>query len=452
MIITKKALHRRTVLRGIGASLALPLLDGMVPALTAFAKTAAKPASRFGVVYVPNGIVMNHWLPAADGAAFELTPTLNALAPFRDRLVVVSGLNSRPPASQAGQATGVHARASTRFLTGVPPKFTASGSEVEAGVSVDQIVAKELGQHTQLASLELALESSESAGTCDLGFSCAYTNTISWRSPRTPLPMEHNPRAVFERLFGDGGTSGTAARLARMRRDRSILDSVTEKVSQLERGLGARDRAKLGEYLDAVRDVERRIQNAEEQSARELPVIEQPAGIPASFSEHAKLMFDLQVLAYQSDLTRVVTFMMGREFSGRTYPEIGVPDAHHPISHHQGDAEKLAKLAKINRFHVELFTSYVEKLKSTADGDGSLLDHMVLVYGAGMSDSNAHSPENLPVLLLGGANGLMKGGRHLRFDPDTPLGNLHVTLLGKLGIEVDRLGDSNDRLEQLSAL
>jgi hypothetical protein len=450
MIITKKALHRRTVLRGLGASLALPLLDGMVPALTAFAKTPAKPAARFGVVYVPNGIMMRQWLPAEEGAAFELTATLSALAPFRDRLVVLSGLNSRPPVSQAAVATGVHARASTRFLTGVPPKFTASGSEVEAGVSVDQIVAKELGQETELASLELTLESGESAGTCDLGYSCAYTNTISWRGPRTPLPMEHNPRAVFERLFGDGGTSGTAARVARMRRDRSLLDSITDKVARLERGLGARDRAKLGEYLDAVRDVERRIQNAEQQSARELPAVDQPAGVPATFVEHAKLMFDLQVLAYQSDLTRVVTFMMGREFSGRTYPEIGVPDAHHPISHHQGDQEKIAKVAKINRHHLEQFAGYVDTLRSTPDGDGSLLDHMVLVYGAGMSDSNSHSPENLPVLLLGGANGRIKGGRHVRFDPDTPLGNLHLTLLDKLGIAIDHLGDSNGRLEQLS--
>jgi hypothetical protein len=452
VIITKKAIPRRSVLRGFGAALALPLLDAMVPALTALAKTAAKPVNRFGVVYVPNGIVMDKWTPATVGKTFELTPTLLPLQPFRDRLVVVSGLNSIPPKTVLAEATGVHARASTRFLTAVPPKFTASGSQVEAGVSMDQLLAKQLSEYTQLASLELALDSSESAGTCDLGFSCAYTNTISWRSPTTPLPMEHNPRAVFERLFGASGTTDSTARRAIAQQDRSLLDSVTTKVSELERGLGPRDRAKLGEFLEAVRDVERRIQRAEEQSARELPVIGQPAGVPGTFADHARLMFDLQVLAYQCDLTRVVTFMIGREFSGRTYAEIGCPDAHHPTSHHQGDADKIARLTKINLFHMQLFASYLEKLRATPDGDGSLLDHVMIVYGAGMADGNSHSPENLPLLLLGGGAGLLNGGRHVAYPAATPLANLHVSLLNKMGIPVERLGDSNGVFNELSGV
>jgi Protein of unknown function (DUF1552) len=346
----------------------------------------------------------------------------------------------------------VHARASTRFLTAVPPKFTASGSQVEAGVSMDQLLARDSARFTQLASLELALESSESAGTCDLGFSCAYTNTIAWRSATTPLPMEHNPRAVFERLFGASGTTDGAARLAIAQNDRSLLDSVTDKVKTLEHGLGARDRAKLGEFVEAVRDVERRIQKAEEQSSRELPVIGQPPGIPATFAEHARLMFDLQVLAYQSDLTRVITFMVGHEFSGRTYGEIGCPDAHHPTSHHQGDVEKIGRLAKINLFHMQLFAEYLQKLHSTPDGDGTLLDNLTLIYGAGMADGNSHSPENLPVLLLGGGAGQLKGGRHLHYPAGTPLANLHVTLLDRMGVTVLRLGDSNGEVDELSGV
>ncbi len=386
------------------------------------------------------------------GKTFELTPTLMPLQPFRDQVLVLSGLNSIPPKTALAEATGVHARASTRFLTAVPPKFTASGSQVEAGVSMDQLLARELGQQTQLASLELALDSSESAGTCDLGFSCAYTNTIAWRSPTTPLPMEHDPRAVFERLFGTSGTTDSAKRQAIARRDRSILDSVTAKVSDLRAGLGSGDRAKLAEYLDAVRDVERRIRKSEQQSDRALPVVGQPAGVPGTFAEHARLMFDLQVLAYQCDLTRVITFMIGREFSGRTYAEIGVPDAHHPTSHHQGDAEKIAKLEKINLFHMQLFAYYLEKLRATPDGDGSLLDHMMIVYGAGMADGNSHAPVNLPVLLLGGGAGLLESGRHISYPAATPLANLHVSLLNKMGVPVDRLGDSTGTFAELSGV
>jgi hypothetical protein len=441
MMISKKAIPRRTVLRGIGATLALPLLDGMVPALTALGKTAAKPINRFGVVYVPNGMIMPNWTPAAEGAAFELTPTLGPLAPFREQLLVVSGLNCIPTPGRPG---GAHAKATTRFLTDVSPP--TSETKLDAGISLDQIVAAELGKFTQLASLELAIESGDTAGACDQGFACAYTNTISWRSANTPLPTQNNPRAVFERLFGDSGSTDRNVRLARMQHERSVLDSVTQEVAHLRRALGQGDGAKLTEYLEAIRDVERRIQMAEAQSGQELPVIEHPGGIPATFDDHVRLMFDLEVLAYQCDLTRVITFMMGREFSGVTYPQIGVPDAHHPISHHQNEAEKVAKVAKINAYHVGLFAYLLDKLRSTPDGDGSLLDHMTMMYGAGMADSNAHSPLNIPLVLAGGGAGHLKGGRHIRYQ-DMPLANLHLTLLDKFGVQWDRIGDSTGRLD-----
>ena len=440
MIITKKAIPRRAVLRGVGSTLALPLLDGMVPALTAVARSPARPTNRFGAVYVPNGMIMKSWTPATKGAGFEFTPTLKPLESFREHLLVLSGLNSNPSITQQGQGGGVHARASTRFLTDIPPKST-QGTDLEAGISMDQIAAKVLGQHTQLASLELGLESTESAGSCDVGFSCAYTSTISWRGPTTPLPMEHDPRAAFERLFGDGGSTDPRARLARMRQQRSILDSITQTAARLDRGLGPGDRLKLAEYLDAVRDVERRIQNAEEQNTQELPVVDHPVGIPASFDAYAKVMFDLQVLAYQSDLTRVTAFMLGREFSGRTFPEIGIPDSHHPISHHQNDPEKLAKMVKINVYHATLFAYYLDKLRATPDGDGTLLDHVTIIYGGGMSDSNAHDPHNLPILLVGGGGG-RTGGRHLVYPKGTPLANLHLTVLETLGVPVKSIGDS----------
>ena len=449
MIITKRALPRRTVLRGIGATVALPLLDSMVPALTALAKTPARPVRRFGVVYAPNGMDMQHWTPAVVGTAFEFSPILQPLAPFRDHLLVLSGLASTPPPAQPGVAAGVHPRASTRFLTGVPPKYSQS-SEVQAGISADQMLAKKLGQQTQLASLELSMESNDFVGSCAIGYSCAYNNTISWRNATTPLPVEHNPRAVFERLFGDSGSTGRKARVARLREQRSVLDSVTEKVARLRRELGAADHIKLDQYVSAVRDVERRIQLAEEQDDRNLPVLARPTGIPATFEEHAKLMYDLQLLAYQSDLTRVVTFMLGHEITGRSYPEIGVPDAHHPISHHQGDPEKLAKLSKINTFHVTQFASFLDKLRSTDDGDGSLLDHLVIIYGAGMSDSNRHAPDNLPILVVGA--GEFKGGRHIRFSDRTPLANLHLTLLDRLGVSVEPFGDGTGKLQGLTEI
>ena len=442
MMISRKALPRRTVLRGIGTTLALPLLDGMVPALTALSRTAARPVKRLGVVYVPNGIVMEQWTPAAAGAGFEMTPTLQPLTPFRDRLLVVSGLSNKGP-------DNVHETGATGFLTGVAPRRT-QGSELGAGVSVDQVVAGETARHTQLASLELALESGEDVGTCGAGYTCAYTNTICWRSATTPLPMETNPRTVFERLLGDAGGTDPAARLARIEQNRSLLDAVTDKVAALRRDLGARDRHKLGEYLEAVRDIERRIQRAEAQVDQPLPDIAAPLGIPTSFDEHAKLMFDLQVLAYQTDLTRVVSFMLSREYSGRTYPEIGVPEAHHPTSHHQNDPDKLAKLARINTYHISLLAYYLEKLRATPDGDGSLLDHVMVLYGAGLSDGNRHSSENLPILLAGGGGGTLDCGRHVQCADPTPMSNLHVTLMDKLGLPVERFGTSTGGIETLS--
>jgi hypothetical protein len=436
MIITKKALPRRTVLRGLGASLALPLLDAMVPAFAA--PRGASPAPRrLGIVYVPNGMMMNDWLPETAGPGFAFKPIMQPLELYRDRMLVLSGL-------RGVESEGPHARASTRFLTGVPSRRT-DGLDLQAGVSMDQLVARRQGQHTQLASLELAIDGRDFAGSCDDGFSCAFTNTIVWSSEKTPLPMENNPRVVFERLFGDTGSTDPAVRRARLLKDASLLDSVTARVSDLQRGLGAPDRSKLEQYLDAVRDVERRIQKAEEQGARELPVLGQPAGVPSTFGEHVRLMFDLQRLAYQTDLTRVVTFMLGREITGRTYAEIGVPDAHHPISHHQRDPDKFVKLRKINTYHVSLFAEFVEKLSATSDGDGSLLDHVMLLYGAGMGDPNAHASTNLPLVLLG--EGIKApGGRHLAFPDETPLANLHLTLLDRMDVPIDRLGHSTGRL------
>ena len=442
MIITKKAIPRRSVLRGIGATLALPLLDGMVPALSAIRTTAARGMRRFGVVYVPNGMAMEHWTPTGEGTTFKFSPILQPMAPFRDRTLVLTGLNPGP-------GGGAHAGASTKFLTGVAGRMT-DGAEIHSGTSIDQLLGKELGQYTQLSSLELALDGRDFAGSCDAGFSCAYTNTISWRTPTTPLPMENNPRVVFERLFGDSGSTDPAVRLARLKEDRSILDSVTEKVADLQQGIGPEDRHKIGQYLDAVRDVERRIQKAEEQSARELPLVQQPAGIPATFEEHMRLMFDLQLLAYQTDLTRVASFMVGREISGRTYNQIGIPDAHHPLSHHLDDPVKIGIMSKINTYHVVLFAEFVEKMRATPDGDGSLLDHSLLLYGAGMSNSNAHAPINLPIMLVGGAGGGLEGGRHITYPEDTPMANLLMAIMDALGVPMDQVGDSNGMLDVLS--
>jgi hypothetical protein len=444
MIVTKRAIPRRTILRGLGAAVALPLLDGMVPALTALTQTAARPIKRFGVVYLPNGVVIENWTPAAEGAGFEFSPILKPLEPFRSRMLVLSGLTQNAD-GQTSKSGAVHGRCATKFLTGsIPRPFGEEGNDFRADISIDQLMAREFGRDTQLASLELSLESGDvGAGTCDGGYSCTYSHTITWRGPTTPLPMEHNPRVVFERMFGDGGNTDPRALRARLQRNRSILDSVSEKIASLRRGLGASDGAKLSEYLEAIRDVERRIQMAEEQSTRELPVFDQPAGVPATFEEHARLMFDLQVLAYQSDLTRIITFMVGREFSSRTYPEIGAPGAHHPLSHESSPTSQ-DQLVRINLYHAQQVAYYLDRLRATPDGDGSLLDHIVLYYGASMCNGN-HVPENLPMVLLGDIG--VPGGRHIKYPGNTPLANLHTHVLHRLGLPIEKLHDSTGPLD-----
>ena len=451
MIITKKAIPRRAALRGLGATLALPLLDSMVPALTAIGNTPANPVRRMVVLYQPNGMMMDKWRPTTEGAGFAITPIMEPLAAFRDRLTVVSGLKSNVAYAREGEGGGSHSRSQATYTTGVHPKKT-EGSDIQLGISMDQIAAKQFKQETQLASLELALETVDLMGSCDIGYSCAYTGTIAWQSATTPLPMETDPRAVFERLFGASDSTDPRVRLARIRKDRSILDSVTQDMARFQKELGARDRSKLNEYVEAVREIERRIQLAETQSGEKLTSVERPAGIPETFAEHAKLMFDLLALALESDLTRVATFMMGREISTRTYPEIGVPEAHHPVSHHANNPAQLEKLAKINTFHMTLFAHLLERLSAKSDGDGSLLEHTMLLYGCGMSDSNVHLPDDLPTLIVAGKTHGIKGGHHLRFAEGTPFANLHVTLLDRMGVRVDeQFGDSTGMLNIPSA-
>lgn len=453
MFITKRFLSRRTVLRGMGATIALPLLDGMVPALAALRNTAAAPVRRLGAVYLPNGMNIWQWTPKAEGSAFEFTRILEPLAPFRDRLLVLSGLSSTVADALPGEGGGDHSRGQAAFLTGLHAYPKKRTGPVELGVSMDQIAAKELASKTQLASLELSLEANDFVGSCEGALPCTYIGTVSWRTPTTPLPMEVDPRAVFERMFGASGSTDSRVRLERLRRDRSILDTAGESVARLQEGLGPADRTKLDEYLAAVRDIERHIQLAEQQSSRGLSVtVDQPAGIPPTFEEHAKLMFDLMALAYQTDMTRVCTLMIGREQTGRTYPEVGVPEPHHPVSHHFNQPATLEKLAKINTFHTTLFAHFLEKLRSTPDGDGSLLDHAMIIYGAGLSNSDIHYHHDLPILLAGGGSGQIKGGRHVRFPLDTPLANLHVSLLDKMGIPVENLGDSTGKLGGLSEI
>jgi hypothetical protein len=450
MFVTKRCVARRTVLRGIGATLALPLLDSMVPAFALPSQKAVLAVPKLGFVYVGNSAsTPGFWTPAATGESYELTPILQPLSPFRDRVLVVSGLDNRPGEAWLGEPGGGHARCSGAFLTGVHAKPT-EGADLGAGVSVDQIAASHIGRQSQLASLELTLDSPDVVGTCDAGFSCAYTNTISWRGASSPLPMENNPRAVFERLFGDSGSTDPGVRLRRMLEHRTILDSISDKIADLQRELGAQDRIKLSNYLEAIRDIERRIQNAEDQGIRQVPEATQPAGIPESFEEHVKLMFDLQVLAYQTETTRVITLMLVRELSNRTYPEIGVPEPHHEVSHHQDSADRLAKLATINTYHMTLFAEYLNKLRATSDGDGTLLDHTLILYGSGMGNSNLHEPRDLPILLAGGAAAGLKAGRHVRCHEGTPLANLYVTMLGKLGIPVEQFGDSTGSVPLVS--
>ena len=446
MIVTKKAISRRTILRGMGATVALPLLDAMIPALTAAANTPAKPVRRLGVVYHPNGVIYDKWLPKGVGADFELSPTLAGLQPFKDKLIVVTNLYM-DLAEALGDGGGDHSRACGGYLSGVHVK--KSDTVVEAGISMDQIAARAFEGETQLSSLLLQMDDNSLVGSCDVGYSCAYSSTISWLTPTLPLMTENNPRVVFERLFGASDSTDPKVRAARLRQDRSILDSVTDRVKQLQRRLGAADNTRVNDYLTSLRDVERRIQKAEEQSAKEVPDVERPAGIPESFDEHARLLYDLQLLAYQSDMTRVITFMYGREQSPRTYPQIGVPEPHHPVTHHQNDPVKMEKCTAIQRYHLKLFTDYLEKLQNTPDGDGSLLDHMIIQYGAGISNSDRHTHGPLPTLLVGGG-GTLKGGRHLVYPVHTPLTNLQLTLLNLLGVPTEKIGDSTGQFKELS--
>ena len=446
MVVFKKAIPRRTFLRGLGATVALPLLDSMIPAFASTLAPAGGSNIRLGFLYVPNGIIMDKWTPATEGKGFEITPTLVPLAPFKDQLLVLSGLAHNTGKALEGEGGGEHARASAVFLTGAHPKKT-EGADLRAGISVDQVAAQHLGKETQLASLELAVDSNDVVGTCDIGYSCAYSNTLCWRTPTTPVLMENSPRLVFERMFGDSDTTNPAARRAKAKEDHSILDLVRGDVGRLLKEISPDDRGKLTEYFDAIRDIERRIQLAEEQSFQEMPSLERPIGVPAIFSEHAKLMLDLQVLAYQCDLTRVVTFMIGREQNTRVYSELGMSDSYHPLTHHQGDTKKIEKVTQIDHLHTQLVAYFLEKMRATRDGDGSLLDHSMIVYGSALSDGNLHVHNDLPILLAGGGGGKIKGGRHIRYPQDTPTTNLYLTLLETAGVSVDTLGDSTGKLE-----
>ncbi|HYP12521.1 MAG TPA: DUF1552 domain-containing protein [Bryobacteraceae bacterium] len=442
MIITKKALRRRTFLRGIGTSLALPLLDAMVPSMTALAATPANPVRRLGFVYIPMGAHIEHWTPKATGRITELSPTLSSLTPLIDQVTVLSNLELKNAYSP-----GNHATANCSFLSAAKAKMT-EGADFELATTVDQIAAKHIGRETPLPSLELAMDLLTTVGNCDNGFACVYQNNLSWSSPTTPLPAEAHPRSVFERLFGDGGTA--AERAAELRKNASILDWVMSDIAQLKRQLGPSDRTKVTEYLDTVREVERRIQKAEQSTGEsKLPDLDRPIGVPASYGDHARLMFDLQALALQGDVTRVVTFQLAREASTRTYSEAGVTDPHHPISHHSNDPVKLATLAKINAYHVSLFASFLQKLKAIPDGDGSLLDHTMYLFGSGMGNPDAHDHANLPIVVAGGGAGRLKGGRHVRFKEPTPLANLHLTLLDKAGVQMQSFADSSGKIDEL---
>jgi uncharacterized protein DUF1552 len=444
MIITKLSLPRRTFLQGVGASLALPFLDAMTPALSA--APAAGP-QRLGFVYVPNGMFLPNFHPAGPGGtSYELTPILKPLEGLREHVVVVSGLNNMPVAAN-DQGGGVHTRNHAGWLSGTLPKRT-EGANITSAKTVDQYGADVLGADTPLRSLELTLESSFQVGNCEAGYSCAYLNSTSWRSPNSPLPHEADPRVVFQRLFGDGGS--VAARIEQMQKDRSILDSVMDSVASLKKRLGVSDRLVMGDYLDSVREVEARIQRAERANAvTPLPAVEQPSGIPEEYDAHAKLLIDLLHLAYQGDVTRVSCLQIGRELSGRTYPWIGVPEAHHGVSHHQRDPHNIAQKTKIDVYNMSLFAGLLNKMRETREGDGSLLDHTLFLYGAGMGDGDRHTPLDLPVVLAGGAGGQLKGGRHVKYPENTPFMNLCVTLLAKVGVTVEKLGDSTGLLTDL---
>jgi Protein of unknown function (DUF1552) len=438
MFITKKAISRRTLLRGIGTTLALPLLDGMVPALTALAKTGATPPTRFGAIYVPMGMIMENWTPKTTGAGFDLTPIMQPLAPFKNQLTVVSGLNN------AGVG---HPGAASAFLTDVRAR---GGANILAGVSMDQLIAKKIGQDNKMPSLELGLESLAMVGDCE-NANCGYLTTLAYSTPTTPLPAETNPREVFERLFGDPESTTPEKRMARIKANRSLLDSVTVDVADLQRRLGSGDRSKVNEYLEAVREVERRIVKAEKENDDLPPTMEAPQGAPAIYGDHAKLMFDLQALAFQSDSTRVITMMMERETSSRRFPEIGLNEPHHSTTHNPDVAARLENITMINAYQVSLFAYFLERLAKTPDGDGTLLDHSVLLYGSGLSDGNIHLPENIPIVVAGKGSGTLKGGQHL-MHKGMPLANLHMSLMDKFGVQVDKLGNSNGKVEELASV
>jgi uncharacterized protein DUF1552 len=441
MVITKTALPRRTFLRGMGATLALPLLDAMVPAMSA----ASKPAPRFAAVYCGNGANMNDWTPASEGSGFAFSPILKPLERFRDRTLVFTGLDNFQATDQ-GDSGGQHPRAAPAFMSCVHPKQT-EGADVQAGTTIDQLIAQRVGRDSKLASLELAVDRNDVVGACDHGYACAYMNSMSWKTPTMPLPAETNPRFVFERLFGSGDSA--EARVMRSREDRSILDGLAEEIAHLRRRLGARDGVKLNEYLDAIREVEQRIAKIESSNS-DVEVPARPVGVPETFKEYAELMFDLQTLAFQADITRVCSFMMARENVNRSYGEIGLPEAHHSMSHHGNDPEKMAVFSKLNTYHVQTLAYFLGKLQSVPDGDGTLLDHAVVLYGSGMSDGNTHNNYNVPVVVVGGRDLQLTGNRHLRFPKGTPLANLSLTLLDKFGVNVEKFGDSTGELDLLS--
>jgi hypothetical protein len=443
MIVTKKALPRRWFLRGLGTTLALPLLDAMVPAMTAMARTPANPARlrRLGYVYIPMGSDITRWTPPGATTLDELSPSLSPLEPVKQHVTVITNLELK------NAYPGTHATSNAAFLSAARAKLTES-SDYYLGTTVDQIAARQIGQETQLPSLELAMDLLATVGQCDNGYACVYQNNLSWSSPTTPLPAEAHPRIVFERLFGEGGTG--ADRKAALERRASLLDAMTEEIARLNHQLGPGDRARVNQYLETIREVERRIEKAEADAVdNELPDLDRPVGVPAAYADHARLMFDLQVLALQGDVTRVITFQLARETSTRSYPEIGVSDPHHPLTHHGNDPEKIAKVAKINQFHVSLFAEFLAKLKATPEGNGSLLDHSLYLYGSGMGNPNVHDHTNLPIVVAGGAAGKMKGGRHIRYEKPTPLANLHLTLLDRVGVHLERFADSQGQVDEL---
>jgi Protein of unknown function (DUF1552) len=449
MIVTRKHLGRRTFLKGMGAAVALPMLDAMTPAFAAPMRRGAAPL-RLAFTYVPNGVVMADWTPKGVGAGFEFTRVLKPLERFREDTLVLSGLAHRN-GNALGDGPGDHARAGASYLTGVHPRKTA-GADIQNGISVDQIAAQHLASATRFSSLELGCDDSRTVGNCDSGYSCAYTNSLAWRGPATPMPPETNPRLVFERLFGDIDTSlPPETRARRLVYRRSILDLVGERTTELAADLGPSDRRKLDEYLSSIREIERRIEKAEQDLTGISPGIDKPTGIPVLYPDYVNLMFDLQVLALQTDMTRVITMMMGREGSMRTYPEINVSDPHHPLTHHRGNTDWIEKVSKINTLHMELFAGFVEKLKATPDGDGSLLDHSIIVYGSGLADGNRHTHEDLPVLIVG-RGGNLRRGTHVVYPKDTPMTNLFLTLLDQVGVHPEKLGDSTGRVEHLTDL